>query len=601
MQTLEIFTKYRNVGLPPLVKLCSRDKPHKHRGQECSNMGKAPIESHWQKTADTIFTSERLFELVKYEENFGLPIPSALVVLDADSYEDATRLWMWLDQAKLKYWQQHTSKGAHFILRQPIPGTIRNTVKATVGAVTFDVRGCGGQIAVCPSIHKTGKAYTWRIAPWDLPINQLSELPMSIANQLTAPKETTKTTELAIPSGGRNDSLFRLGSSLRAKGMGEQEIAAALRTHNQAYCQPPLSSDEINIIIGQVVRYEQGQFASKPAGEITLNRDSYGKLSRFLSLANQYKRYGKSPKDVLEALQKQKSGTISDEDLYKHVIETVFSDHALDVELHNPEKSLDEYRNRMTKRGQFGEPELPTGFKNVDSMTWGLKRGHVFTLGGDTGIGKTSFIATVTAQLLNKGKRVLFMSTEMGFDNIFNRIIAVNTGLKVFTLESGQLDAAEKVKWEAGVQTLRTQGLVVCDMSEPTPASVRKAVENSQPDVVMFDHIQHIHMETDHRHVEVSKFMKGLKSVAKDFHIAVIVASQITPPPSGMMPTKHSLKESHDIENESSVILLLHTDKTPPPDVEVIPVMGILDKNRDGACGILTFAFNRPLTKYGEG
>src|SRR5262249_37821233 len=61
-----------------------------------------------------------------------------------------------------------------------------------------------------------------------------------------------------IPDHQRNDTLFRLGASMRAKGFQEAAIFAALWETNQSQCQPPLDEPEVHKIAHSVCRYEAG-------------------------------------------------------------------------------------------------------------------------------------------------------------------------------------------------------------------------------------------------------------------------------------------------------------------------------------------------------
>jgi hypothetical protein len=58
-----------------------------------------------------------------------------------------------------------------------------------------------------------------------------------------------------IPEGKRNDTLMRLGASLRAKGLDEDEIRAALLDENNRRCTPPLDDAEVHQIARSVARY----------------------------------------------------------------------------------------------------------------------------------------------------------------------------------------------------------------------------------------------------------------------------------------------------------------------------------------------------------
>jgi hypothetical protein len=82
-----------------------------------------------------------------------------------------------------------------------------------------------------------------------------------------------------ISPGQRNDTLFRFGRSLRAKGKSETEILAALKAENAEKCDPPLDEHEIQLVCGSVCTKEAGlssDFARLLTGEHTIEGESLG-------------------------------------------------------------------------------------------------------------------------------------------------------------------------------------------------------------------------------------------------------------------------------------------------------------------------------------
>lgn len=70
-----------------------------------------------------------------------------------------------------------------------------------------------------------------------------------------------------IPDGQRNETLFRLASSLQGKGLSEKAIVRAVEAENQEKCDPPLPEDEIERIVASVVnRYESGEDSNESSG-----------------------------------------------------------------------------------------------------------------------------------------------------------------------------------------------------------------------------------------------------------------------------------------------------------------------------------------------
>ena len=77
-------------------------------------------------------------------------------------------------------------------------------------------------------------------------------------NQNLWPKPGTirkAATPQPIAEGGRNDALMRLGASLRARGLDEDQIRAALLDENSRRCVPPLEAEEVHGIARSVARY----------------------------------------------------------------------------------------------------------------------------------------------------------------------------------------------------------------------------------------------------------------------------------------------------------------------------------------------------------
>jgi putative DNA primase/helicase len=126
----------------------------------------------------------------------------------------------------------------------------------------LDLKGEGGYALAPRSTHpETGRAYEWDDSSKPAP------LPGWIRERLTATNGAAPPVDEVIAAGERNGTLASVAGSIRRRGAGEEEIAAALLVMNRLRCKPPLPENEVGRIASSVCRYEP---ASVPhSGEVS--------------------------------------------------------------------------------------------------------------------------------------------------------------------------------------------------------------------------------------------------------------------------------------------------------------------------------------------
>ena len=119
----------------------------------------------------------------------------------------------------------------------------------------LDVK-CDGYVVAAPSVHPdTGKAYAWEA---DVPIADAPAHLIELARGGKRIKSAAPMSGRAVEEGGRNDTLFRMASGLRARGLSPEAIFAAVQAENTARCVPPLDADEVERIVQSAMRYDPG-------------------------------------------------------------------------------------------------------------------------------------------------------------------------------------------------------------------------------------------------------------------------------------------------------------------------------------------------------
>lgn len=221
------------------------------RRAECKDIGKHPRTMHGLKDATTdTATIERWWQGWP-EANVGIACgQSGLAVLDIDPRHGGDESLRDLRQKHGEGWLDTVialtgGGGTHYLYK----GSVRNAVEVLPG---IDVRGEGGYIVAPPSMHASGREYTWERSANG---TELLEWPAHIMKG-SKRRDTASAIGDIIPAGARNETLTSLAGMMRRRGMGYEEILASLRVTNQTRCDPPLPDAEVQSIVRSVCRYE---------------------------------------------------------------------------------------------------------------------------------------------------------------------------------------------------------------------------------------------------------------------------------------------------------------------------------------------------------
>ncbi len=253
------------------------------------------------------------------------------------------------------------------------------------------------------------------------------------------------------------------------------------------------------------------------------------------------------------------------------------------------------------------EPGIPTGFPDLDRMTGGLKRGEMFVVAARPSIGKTALALNIIRNIIlkkNNPRRVVLFSLEMTDEQISTRMICTEADMTERQFRDGNFRNADMMKLTGAVSTLRdapffidpTGGLSIAELR----AKARRLKIQHQIDLVVIDYLQLMqgsgHEESRQR--EVSEISSGIKSLAKELKIPVMVLAQLNREvekgTASAMPKLSHLRESGSIEQDADVVVFLHRDrdqaKNLPPGQSVEAKL-IVEKNRNGETGYVNLEF----------
>ena len=214
---------------------------------------------------------------------------------------------------------------------------------------------------------------------------------------------------------------------------------------------------------------------------------------------------------------------------------------------------------------------IPTGFERLDEVLGGLVEGTLVTIGGRTGMGKTTFALNLLRNLsIEKDIPSLYISLESTEQLCTNMLIACTLNIKYRGLLSGHLVAEEWEKLDKGLSRIVNAPVNLDTKSTYTIDDICKTVEESvqehQVKVVFIDYLQLIFAKTgftENRYLELNYITRRLKALAKEFNITIVLLSQLNRNAEDEKRFDHrpvltDLRDSGTICDDSDVVCFVH-------------------------------------------
>lgn len=254
--------------------------------------------------------------------------------------------------------------------------------------------------------------------------------------------------------------------------------------------------------------------------------------------------------------------------------------------------------------GPEGRQGIPSGWLDLDLLVPGFSPGQMVTVGGRPGMGKSVVMLNIAVHAgVNLGAPVLVCTMEMSSDECIERILSFHAGVELKRIRDGGLEERD---WErlakAHTHLTGCGNLLINDDPYMSVQSIRSDLRamrraGSPAQLVVVDYLGLI-KGTDKaasREREISEFSRGLKLLAKEFKVPILVGSQLNRGPE--MRTDHrplpaDLRDSGSVEQDSDIVILLYRqDAYEQESARAGEIDLIVAKNRQGPLGTATLAF----------
>lgn len=254
-----------------------------------------------------------------------------------------------------------------------------------------------------------------------------------------------------------------------------------------------------------------------------------------------------------------------------------------------------EYFNGKDKK------RIRTGFFKLDEILGGLEGGDVTVIGARPAVGKSALVTQIIGQVANKGFRVGYYNLEMNESQVYERMLSKFGLLKLSRIRRAKdfIDN-EKEKFDTANEKLSKLNIMVSTGSKKV-SEIKAECRHQKFDLIVIDYLQLIRADRNYsnRASEVGDISKSIKALAMELHVPIILLSQlnrVSEQRTTKEPTMSELRESGDIEQDASQIILMWNMSDKLADAKGMVVC----KNRMGELGKIGFKFNGENMDFDE-
>ncbi|MBC7320087.1 replicative DNA helicase [bacterium] len=271
-------------------------------------------------------------------------------------------------------------------------------------------------------------------------------------------------------------------------------------------------------------------------------------------------------------------------------------------------RHIKEYIEELSRKikGEEITRGYSSSFKELDSLTGGLRKGELIIVASRPSVGKTALILNMMMKLAEENIPSVLFSLEMDALSIATRMISLSSGIPIFELRNGSKEVYQKAL--ESFAYLSSCPIFINDSTLITPSKIKSLLRrHKEIRAVFVDYIQLIKMGDDNRVLELSNIVRDLKSIAREFDIPVVAVSQLSravEQRQNKRPQLSDLRESGGIEQTADIVLLLYRDdyySKKEKTEDTVPVEIDIAKNRNGPLGVIKLMFEKKTNKFTNG
>jgi replicative DNA helicase len=255
---------------------------------------------------------------------------------------------------------------------------------------------------------------------------------------------------------------------------------------------------------------------------------------------------------------------------------------------------------------------LSTGFLKLDEMTGGLHAGELVILAARPSMGKTALALNIAQHVAMHPEKqtVAVFSLEMSRESLLTRMICAGARVDQQKFRAGYLNQDERRRLAKTASELVQAPIYIGDTSGTHMMDIHAKLRRLKAEhglaLVVIDYLQLMsgRGRYENRNQEISTISRGLKLLAKDLKVPMLVLSQLNRAPETRpgdhRPQLSDLRESGSIEQDADLVAFIFREEVYKQEDERLKGLAelLVAKQRNGPTGKVNLVFLKEFTKF---
>ncbi len=270
-------------------------------------------------------------------------------------------------------------------------------------------------------------------------------------------------------------------------------------------------------------------------------------------------------------------------------------------------------RIEQLARRQEAVTGVPSGFRDLDSLTAGFHPAEFVVVAARPSMGKTAFCLNIAQYLGTRTDYAVgFFSMEMSKEQLVFRMLCSDAMVDLQKIRKGYVSEMEMQKIRLSAESLSSARIFLDETAALTlmemKAKCRRLKLENNLDIVFLDYMQLMRTSGrfENRNQEMSYISRSLKELAKELGIPVVGISQLSRAPEKQRreprPMLSDLRESGALEQDADVVIFIYRPEFYRRDeVELQGIAEIIvAKQRNGPTDDIKLVYFTKYTKFAD-